>query len=65
MNVGGTSCACGGTHVKNTSDIRGVLATKIKKVNIRKQYLSPVTVCKGNTHCLIEQELCADFICSQ
>ncbi|KAL5457304.1 hypothetical protein EMCRGX_G034552 [Ephydatia muelleri] len=31
VNVGGTSCACGGTHVKNTSDIRGVLATKIKK----------------------------------
>lgn len=31
VNVGGVSCACGGTHVKNTSDIRGVSATKIKK----------------------------------
>ena len=32
VSVGSTSCACGGTHVKNTSDIRGVSATKIKKV---------------------------------
>ena len=32
VNVGGTVCACGGTHVKNTADIRGVTVTKIKKV---------------------------------
>ena len=32
VNVGGTGCACGGTHVKNTADIRGITVTKIKKV---------------------------------
>ena len=32
VNVGGTVCACGGTHVKNTADIQGVTVTKIKKV---------------------------------
>lgn len=33
VNVGGTECMCGGTHVKNTADIRTFTATKIKKVN--------------------------------
>ena len=32
VNVGGTECMCGGTHVKNTADIRNFTATKIKKV---------------------------------
>lgn len=32
VNVGGAACACGGTHVKNTADIRGLTVTKIKKV---------------------------------
>ncbi len=32
VNVGGTECACGGTHVKNTADICGITVTKIKKV---------------------------------
>ena len=32
VDVGGTECMCGGTHVKNTADIRHVTATKIKKV---------------------------------
>ena len=32
VNVGGTECACGGTHVKNTADIHGVTVTRIKKV---------------------------------
>lgn len=32
VDVGGTVCACGGTHVKNTADIQGVTVTKIKKV---------------------------------
>ena len=32
VNVGGVGCPCGGTHVKNTADIRGVTVTKIKKV---------------------------------
>lgn len=30
--VGGLDCMCGGTHVKNTQDIRQATATKIKKV---------------------------------
>ena len=34
VNVGGTECMCGGTHVKNTADIRSFTATKIKKVHI-------------------------------
>ena len=34
VNVGGAVCACGGTHVKNTADIRGVTVTKIKKVSL-------------------------------
>ena len=34
VDVGGTECMCGGTHVKNTADIRHVTATKIKKVCI-------------------------------
>ena len=34
VNVGGVSCPCGGTHVKNTADIKGVTVTKIKKVVI-------------------------------
>ena len=33
VNVGGTPCMCGGTHVKNTSEIRGITVTKIKKVH--------------------------------
>ena len=33
VNVGGTECACGGTHVKNTADIVGITITRIKKVN--------------------------------
>ena len=32
MNVGGTGCPCGGTHVKNTSEIVSLTVTKIKKV---------------------------------
>ena len=32
MTVGGVSCPCGGTHVKNVADIRAVTVTKIKKV---------------------------------
>lgn len=32
VNVGGTECMCGGTHVKNTADIGSFTATKIKKV---------------------------------
>ena len=32
VNVGGTECMCGGTHVQNTADIRYFTATKIKKV---------------------------------
>ena len=34
VTVAGLECMCGGTHVKNTSDIRTVTATKIKKVRI-------------------------------
>ena len=34
VNVGGTECACGGTHVKNTADIVGITITKIKKVTM-------------------------------
>ena len=30
--MGGTGCMCGGTHVKNTSEIQGLTVTKIKKV---------------------------------
>jgi Ser-tRNA(Ala) deacylase AlaX len=30
--VGTLECMCGGTHVKNTLDIRAVTATRIKKV---------------------------------
>ncbi len=30
--VAGMECMCGGTHVKNTRDIRQAPATKIKKV---------------------------------
>ena len=30
--MGGVGCPCGGTHVKNTADIRSVTVTKIKKV---------------------------------
>jgi len=30
--VAGMDCMCGGTHVKNTRDIKQVTATKIKKV---------------------------------
>ncbi len=32
VNVGGTECPCGGTHVKNVADIKGLTVTKIKKV---------------------------------
>lgn len=32
VNVGGTTCMCGGTHVKNTAEIKGLKVTKIKKV---------------------------------
>lgn len=32
--MGGVGCPCGGTHVKNTADIKGVTVTKIKKVFI-------------------------------
>ena len=32
VTVGGVSCPCGGTHVKNVADIRAVTVTKIKKV---------------------------------
>ena len=34
MNVGGTGCMCGGTHVSNTSEIGGITVTKIMKVSI-------------------------------
>ena len=34
VDVGGTECMCGGTHVKNTADIRHFTATKIKKVSL-------------------------------
>ena len=30
--VAGLECMCGGTHVKNTRDIKQATATKIKKV---------------------------------
>ena len=39
VNVGGAVCACGGTHVKNTADIRGVTVTKIKKVSLGARLL--------------------------
>ena len=32
VNVGGAECPCGGTHVKNTSEIGSITVTKIKKV---------------------------------
>ena len=35
VNVGGTACMCGGTHVRNTSEIGGITVTKIKKVSIK------------------------------
>ncbi|CAI8013516.1 hypothetical protein GBAR_LOCUS8555 [Geodia barretti] len=40
VNVGGTECMCGGTHVQNTADIRYFTATKIKKnkKNVRVSY---------------------------
>ena len=41
MNVGGTECMCGGTHVKNTADIRSFTATKIKKVHVTSLDISP------------------------
>lgn len=31
--VGGLECMCGGTHVKNTLDIKGATALRIKKVS--------------------------------
>ncbi len=34
MDVGGTECPCGGTHVKNVADIKGLTVTKIKKVSL-------------------------------
>ena len=37
VNVGGVGCPCGGTHVKNTVDIRGVTVTKIKKVFLEEE----------------------------
>ena len=33
VTVAGLDCMCGGTHVKNTQDIRAATATKIRKVN--------------------------------
>eukprot|EP00123_Amoebidium_parasiticum_P018685 comp24263_c1_seq1/m.45105 comp24263_c1_seq1/g.45105 ORF comp24263_c1_seq1/g.45105 comp24263_c1_seq1/m.45105 type:complete len:243 (-) comp24263_c1_seq1:83-811(-) len=40
VNVGGCECPCGGTHVKNLSDIVGVTVTKIKaaKKNVKVYY---------------------------
>ena len=35
LNVGGTECACRGTHViHNTADIVGITVTKIKQVTV-------------------------------
>ena len=35
LNVGGTECACGGTHIiRNTADIVGITVTKIKQVTV-------------------------------
>ena len=34
VNVGGVSCMCGGTHVKNTAEIKGLKVSKIKKVEM-------------------------------
>ena len=34
VDVGGTACPCGGTHVKKVADIIGITVTKIKKVCI-------------------------------
>lgn len=41
MNVGGTKCPCGGTHVKSTGEIGCIRATKItkKKKIIRVSYV--------------------------
>ena len=33
VNVGGTECPCGGTHIKNTSWIGAMVVTKMKKVS--------------------------------
>ncbi|XP_003385755.1 PREDICTED: uncharacterized protein LOC100631819 [Amphimedon queenslandica] len=40
VNVGGVSCMCGGTHVKNTAEIKGLKVSKIKKSkkNVRVSY---------------------------
>lgn len=34
VNVGGVSCLCGGTHVKNTAEIKDLKILKIKKVRL-------------------------------
>ena len=34
VDVGGSECPCGGTHVKGVADIRGLTVTKIKKVGL-------------------------------
>ena len=44
VNVGGTECMCGGTHVKNTADIRSFTATKIKKVHIYTYYVHTLLI---------------------
>ena len=31
VTMGGVSCPCGGTHVKNVGEIKGVIVTKIQK----------------------------------
>ena len=42
MSVGGCECLCGGTHVKNVADIRGVTITKIKKVRHTMIFISSI-----------------------
>eukprot|EP00038_Savillea_parva_P011285 m.196434 g.196434 ORF g.196434 m.196434 type:complete len:333 (-) comp19805_c0_seq1:12-1010(-) len=40
VNVGGCTCPCGGTHVKNTSELKSITVTRIKKAkkNVKFSY---------------------------
>lgn len=60
VTVGGLECMCGGTHVKNTLDIRAATATKIKKVSIGDPLPDPERL--FILFILSEQEECANII---
>lgn len=55
VNVGGAECPCGGTHVKNTSEIASLTVTKIKKV-LKSRLLS--VIIDQLLFSVLEQSLC-------